>query len=605
MPEQADFPDRWQCASDNKRVTVEIRVPHYDGYTTFSGEPEPAFDEYRFIEIPTQSVELWIEKGEAASIQRTAKVVFPTEWGENTSTVEHNSPRNLIDQYSSNGSSPFMAARIWFQDEATGDWVINHFGWVGGVGPASNSQNSKLWVYDFAELLSGVPIGLTFNNPTIGQALSTISNETNRNTPIPLSNAVFIPPGLEELQATYVDAVGGRIGEERAEELATLVFNAQNVQNGQYHSLPTMGVSNNLSGTRSNGEYLGVNVPTNRSPKGDRDTITSQSVIDTGSSSYNLVDESKEELWEVGTAVAEGDIEGAVTDVLTPDSDRTSTTKSFTANHDTLLDVYDWFEKKVGAKLHFEPEMNSVVLTADVEPSRRVWAQDSVVEHVRSEDVEMNVPSLNSSLDLDYTFHDYVSVHRNDALYEMKPTNTLHLRGAASKQTGFRDRVEQAVGTTLDASSGDLFGTANRLGGLFDSSEPESSVYPAITVQSPALLEAAEGVELSPEAVESDAESLDVAEKEAISELTSILEEVSEGEIVVGGKPRMLPYDRIDSFEVCNGLVEYEQIPVSYEIESVKHTKTASSEYETELSVSIWANEKTIQTTRKELVRVE
>lgn len=611
MPEQSDYPDRWQCASDNKRVTVEVRVSE-EVSTRPRGGSSIRQLEHRWIEIPTQSVELWVEKGDAARIQRTAKITFPTEWGSDTPSVEHNSPRQLIEQYTDGDTSPFMVARVWFQDGASGDWILDHFGWVGGVGPASNPSNSKLWVYDFAELLSGVPIGLTVNNPTIGEMLSTIAEVTNSNTPIPISNALFIPPNMEELQAFQAQSLRHILGSVDADHLTSLASESDNVLGGQYYPLPTMRGADPLQGDRSDGEYDGSDVPTGRSSQGDQESFIADATINTGSESYDLVDETAEEIYEVGSTaigdpltLGDGDLVGAATDLFTPDKDRTSTTKSWTANHDTLLDVYDWFEKNINGKLHFEPDLNSTILVADVEPSRRVWAQDELVDRIVEEGPPPNLTYLPDVTDTQYGAHGAVGVRTNDALYEMKPTNTLHLRGSSSQQSRARSAAESAVETTIDAATGDFFGAANSLGGLFDNSESESPKYPVIKVQSPSLLEAAEGVELSPEAVESDATSLDTAEKEAIQELTNLLEETSEGNIVLDGKPRIMPYDRVDAFEVCSGDVTFEPQPVGYEVESVKHVKSASSGYETHISVSIWANEKTIETERKAMVEVE
>jgi hypothetical protein len=539
MPDQDDFPDEWQCRSVDKDVIVEIKVPEeIVPYDLTTGEPvdEPdgfftqnVITEWTWVEIPTSSVELWVEKGDAAQIQRTAKVRFPTDWGQDRATVEHNSPRKLIDQFNPENPKGTMQARIWFQDDNSSQWILEHLGWVGGVGAASDPSMSKLWVYDFAELLTGVPIGLTVNAPRLGQMVEILAEETNKNTPIPVSQAIIVPPQTEE---EFAKTFEGEPPFRDVDQSGDTVLDPED---------------------RSGSTYYGF-------------TSADEGIIQ--------FDDQLTEAEETVQSTYEA------TRILPENIDQFSYTpykKSWTANHDTLLEVYKWFEARSNTNLHFEPRANTVALVADVTPSRRVFAQPEAYEKKRDDQ------------DADYEVHDFVNVINNDALYEIKPHNTLHLRGSTNNnQGGFLDSVAEGVSNTV----GDIIGNNS------------SEKYPVVKAQVPALVEAANGTELSDGVVESDAATLDQAEFEAKRRLSDMLQEATEGSIMMYGQPRLRPYDRIDSFEACQGLVEYEQTPVAYEVESVKHVKEAGEPYKCVVDVSVWANDKNIEIKKSTLVKV-
>lgn len=580
MPTQEDFPPEWQCASENKRVAVEVLSREVESFDTFSGEgAEPQNITENWIEIPTTSVEQWVEKGDAAAIQRTAKVEFPLEWGTDDGTVEHNSPRRLVDSAAESQGEPFGFARIWFQN-AEGEWILTHLGWIGGVGPTGNGTTGKFWIYDFAELLSSVPIGVTFDNPTLRQAMEQIARITNDNTPIPVGEVKYIPPTGEEIQAyTSRDEFEDEIA---PSEFAVNVPEAENVQRGDFSQYFTNDSPRVAIGQTAEAVGLGAPAGTTYDATGTIDT--SQGDAETRSDA-------------LGEAVS-GDVGDSIGTAIDPDEE--TTVKKFVENHDTLGDVYEWLQRKIEGKVHFEPNLNSVTMLTDVSTSRRVFAQDSVVDEY--EGIGMSnldwVPSLLGDwlpiddLEIPYAWHEEVSVINNDALFEMKPINTLHLRGDTSKSLV----VEGSGFDGQQAQIGSFGGAGFRAG---------SKTYPVVKVQVPSLLEAAEGVELAPSVVESDADELDKAEREARKQLSDKLEEATEGSILLEGEPRIMPYDRLDSFEVCQGDVTYEQVPVSYEVESVKHVKQSDGTFKTDLNVSIWANDKTIRTVKKEMVEVD
>lgn len=538
MPTQSDFPGVWSADCDAKRVKVEIRVANAgaDDFQLFGFPPidNPFTEDYEWIEIPTSSVETYVTKGEAAAVQRAAKVRFPTEWGRNSPTVTHNSPRNLIESYDPEESNPFSMARVAYK-RRDDEWTYVHVGWVGGLGPAAREGESKLWIYDFAELLTGVPVTVTFNGTQVRTALKQIGNVTANQTPVPLSGAILMNPETEEefkqvaAEADLTDFEG---------------------------AIPTRGIA------EGNAPLLG---------------ITDEDVLE-----FMLERDSFDTL------------------VLGPEQDGVlpTFTKTFQKNHDTLLDVYSWFEDRTAAKLHFEPaaDGDSVALVADVVPERRIFKQDQVIEQEAqsagavAEATEAIGETLGLPVNVDSEtfgeFHFPVQVTKNNALMEIKPKNTLHLRGETA--SGFFGQE------TFNDSYAEL-----------SQSQPASKQFPVVKVQVPPLVEAAGGAELAPEVIESDAKSLDEAESQATTEMREILSEMTEGEIILRGSPHLLPYDRVEAYEVCNGTVEINQEPVTYEVEEVKHTQIAGEFYETRVRVSLWANDENIEVVESRMVAMD
>lgn len=519
LPNQDDFPEKWACDSPNKKARVEIRVP---ATTTIGGRQVVAEGEGSWIEIPTQSVEQYVAKGEAARIQRSTKVVFPTEWGRDEAVLT-TSPTEIITQFTEDQSQPFTWARVSYRDQRAddADWVVTQIGWIGGMGPgpASDPGTSKMWVYDPAELMSGTAVGATLKNPTVQQAVEKVARLVNDNTPIPLGEVEIVPPSTEEEFSEVAEEIEefDLFGTRRGLGESQLVYQYPTTTGGQA------------------GEV---------GPVEDGENYTS-AVVNTGTS--------------------EGD---QVFDLRFNDA------KTFRSNKHTLQEVFDYVEGKTGAKMHFEPqpEGHAVRLVVDVVPERRTFSQDEVARR-KSQQVVDGVLEPRG-----YSLYKTVSVMKNNALYEMKPINTLRMDGETG--AGVLDPVADWIDRT---TGGELLG-----------SNPPSNQYPYVKLQVPSLLQAAEGQELGPREESSATTESDLIE-EAKKRLREILEEPSEGEVFIKGVPEILPFDRLDSFEVCNDIIIYEQDPVRYEVEEVKHTATASDIYKTRLLVSVWANEENIE----------
>lgn len=556
MVSQDDFPEVWACESDKKTVKVEVRVP----YQVDTGEDPEDIDidlgvldvenerggvetRYAWIEVPTTSVETWLDEGEASRVQRTAKVKCPSEWGQDNSEVLHNSPRRLLRSFEGTENRPFMHARVWMKDEHVSatptvdeQWVLTHHGWIGGVGPASEDGQHKFWIYDWSELLSSAPIDVSFDDPNSSQALETIVELTNENTPIPLN-----PNGGRQ----WTPPSGPDVAE--AQEAGMLEDPPQRTRLGfQAVGLGPIEEVGGVEGPDQSGVLGYVQDGLSLGVDGEVNVQNRGSVTD------------------AGPQVAE----------------QTLGSKTFRSNHETLLDVYEWWESKTSAEITFEPitpeDGGGVGLWLSPRTVPRDFVQEDAFDRYAGGSVG--------------AFENDSIVRKNNALFEAKPINTLQVRGETTSASSSGGQVESTVDRAGDLIFGD------------DSSEESSrQMYPVVTVQVPSLLEAAEGYELSPRALEIDAKELDEAESVAIDEMRKRLREASEGTIILNGEPRLVPGDHVVAFEVCDGDINYEQEPVTYEVLSVKHTKSSDDVMKTEVDVGIAATNE-IEVTQSEYV---
>jgi len=93
---------------------------------------------------------------------------------------------------------------------------------------------------------------------------------------------------------------------------------------------------------------------------------------------------------------------------------------------------------------------------------------------------------------------------------------------------------------------------------------------------------------------ESDATTVDETETAALQQLQASFSQGSTGEIYMDGAPRILPYDVIDAYEVCDDYVS-EQIPVRYEVTELKHHDSVTSTLETRATVQPFVSESSIE----------
>lgn len=464
-----------------------------------------------WVRIPVTMCELFINKDGPADITRTAKVKFPAEWngediqhyiGAFSVSADYTGAAPTAERADSNDQ--YDICRIWFKDEVDEVYEISHYGYVGGVGPAAENGVYKFWVYDVADLMTRIPISVSFDEPTIQQVLN------------------FVLEGTDDQ--------GRDVGIENRTP---------------FDSIPTVIAGPEEVALRK--EDLG-NFGTNTGPY---QTKTEDEIDD---------------IWDATGLL--------VNDLLNGGKN------NFKRNRNNLIDVMDWLVDHIGGKWHFEPAVDHVTLFYDNTGETNVETLENESDIARRRFVATEVDDDTGPFSDMATF-DRVDQLDNDALYDIKPFNTLYLAGESS--------VPAEFGRTRKNPYDNLSG-ADYL----------SEYYPFVKVTYPPLLNRAGGNEYAPATVESSKTQLSAARREAVRQFREHLEETTEGSIEVKGTPYLLPYDYFTAVPVCNDIyANVDANPITYEVNSVKHRRVAGERYTTELGVSLVMDESEIEVTAR------
>lgn len=196
-----------------------------------------------------------------------------------------------------------------------------------------------------------------------------------------------------------------------------------------------------------------------------------------------------------------------------------STPKAFKANTHQLADVLDWLGDKVGMKIWLEPTQSGVALVATDQPTMR-----SHEAHYLDGDVY---------------------VVNNDALIELRPANTLVVKGAAKGSKGPLNPF-----------------------GLF--SDPDT--YVKAKARHRTLYERAGETELHADTESlTDAQSSAEVKNEAKSRLKSEIGGATTGDMQTLLAANVRPFDTIEAQPTCDENVSIDASPITYEVDRVHH----------------------------------
>lgn len=463
-------------------------------------------DGENWVRLPVTVTEVFMTKDGPSDLIRTGKVKIPGEW-DGESIIQY------INGFNAANDDPYDECRIYFRDHDDDVYDIVHYGYVGGVGPAAENGVFKFWVYDPADLMRGIQVSKSFDQPTIQQVLNFVLDGTDDN-----GNAV----GLK--QRSVFD------------NIRTTISGLQEVAIQKADK--RQGVFGGITDTEGS---EGFEPP------------------DTGGGLLSGVADFFDDAWDVLTEVGDDILGGG--------------RKRFQLNRHNMVDLMNWFADEVGGKWHFEPSDDGPVLffdnTAEQDPEQEGTEGQSVARRlftateIGDDDVEpLTVDGT------EFTVFDRLDQLENDALFDIKPFNTLFLYGESSTP---RQRQPQNT----------AYSSASAPGGYTRS-------FPYVKVSYPPLVDRAGGYEYAPSAIESDKVYLSNAKAEAIKRFRENLQEETEGSIEVKGTPHILPYDYFKAIPVCNDI--YANInadPLTYEVNGVKHRRAAGERYTTELNVSL------------------
>jgi hypothetical protein len=499
----------------------------------------------QWVRIPITEVTEWINKDGPADMSRTAKVKFPFEWGDH-SIIQYingfNSQNNLAEQ-----NDPYDECRIFFYDHDIEEWVIAHYGYIGGVGPANDSNGvGKFWVYDPADLMKGIQVSKSWDEPS----LSTVTNFVLRGT----------------------DNSGDDVGLEKRS-----VFD---------NRIPVSFVGKAEIPTEKQADVR------RQDPEGF--AVTGNLPV-VGS-------------FRIPVPGLVGDIFDWVgNNIIDP---LLGSKKRFQLNRHNMVDLMDWFADLIDARWWFEPAPEGPVLCIDASAyksgvneegayERRYFVDEAAVtdwhqvqqkarEEAREGAVDIEGEDLvdegaflsGEQIEFDDDRGDFLPPHNynifatvdtlnNSALSDIKPFNTLYLYGES---------------TTLHERYGDD-GIA--------SPSLYTEEFPWVKVTYEPLVSRAGGYEYSSQPIESDKIFLDEAKSQARKEFRKHLAEQTEGSMELRGEPHLMPYDYLVTQPTCNDTyINANAEPMTWEVNGVKHVRKAGERYTTEVGVSLTVEER-------------
>ncbi|UBF23176.1 baseplate hub [Haloarcula tailed virus 2] len=545
-------PDTWSKDCDNKRVKVEVYTNDPDLEDITNPATGESISQPEWVEIPTTKVELAINEDGQADINRYARVDFPTEW-DGVSVIQ------FIDGYNPKDAS-ITYCRIWFKND-NDNYVLQHFGFAGGVGTTSDLGVSKMWIYDLNELMKAVPASFTFMHPTPMEVMNAVTEEINNISGIML-NPTIIPPNTQD----------------EVKELIRQAFTGQTTNPKQAELLPYSILADN-----------------------------------------ELTEEESDELQEnfetsiVATTGIDFDI-----DIRNLEFDVRLNEKVFAPNRDTLIDVMNWLATKMSAKWHIEPFPNGGRIVMDVFPDSRSFVQEDVI--VDFADGVFENSEFSSTINA-YTddqgrlpVHNSVDVIANSALADIRPHVSVIVRGETS--SSISDRLLTTVGGVGRAALGQsaLDAVENRLipqYNLIPDARQPSKQFPEATATVAPFAERIDSIgnaraaTLRPPLIESDSRTIEGVERDAREALLERASEAGEGEIEMFGEPHLMPYDRILTYPTCGGLVPAVGVPpIAYRVTEVRHVATAGDVYRSKAQVSLFIGREDIEI-ESEMIDIE
>lgn len=589
MTTQDDFPEEWARECPSKKVRVEVLV---DGLIDPALETSIPEQPDAWIEIPTTNVKMYAEKGDKADVVRTGHVRFPTEWaGE--------SVMNLLTEFRPDYTSGFQFARIWFWHDKLESWVLDHHGFIGSIGMTEKFGEGQFWVYDFSQMLEGIPANVTFNDPEPEDVLQYVTRKLNEITPVDFIDPLMLmsyedvvsyslsisPMPLKEMFGSQsADIAGVTVPQfNPADFTAPLrMFKIERSDeafdtSGETTLFDTGGteyLSSASSGKYKKNGFYAVYDAVPFSFDGAATGIWNQGTVN--DVEFGLYNQQRTRKILTGTKIKELPLFSIGA-------------KKFTSNRDTLLDVMEWLAEKVDGRWQIEPTPVGGTLVLDDTMSRRPFVQEERAAEMANELFQGR--SVDASLEQgvvdqigDLPIYDTVKVVSNTALYDINPVNTVTVKGELRRNV---------LGVTVNDTP-------------FESIGSKSKKYPFVKARAVPLYERAKANfdvsavdtagELSLTTIESEDITIDDARKTAKQALMDALEQTTEGMIYIHGNPKIMPFDSILAYPMCKErFTQTNVIPLKYEIEKVVHEQEGGGFYTTTLYVSVYVDENDIE----------
>jgi len=242
--------------------------------------------------------------------------------------------------------------------------------------------------------------------------------------------------------------------------------------------------------------------------------------------------------------------------------------KSFKSNRHTLADVMKWVTETENGRWYFGYD-GGLKLVYDND--------DSTAITYNSHGMVGRGASKRQLLNSGGRFTDgggpYIDIIENDAISEINPVNTLTVHG----KTGIA-----------------LFG--------YQADWIPADKFPAVTVEYPPFVKAANGQNVTAGIQETKSVSLEAAEGAAKRKLAEQMRGASQGDILCYGRPDIEPFDRIVAPPECSDMFPNQNVtPVEYEVTAVTHRKESTKELRTTVDVGPHIDESKIAVSESEM----
>lgn len=349
-------------------------------------------DKCSWIRMPITKVETRVNKDGPADLSTTSRVDMPVTWGK-TRDGEGKVPiYDYVGVSESQSDNVFDLGRVYYWNEYTERYSIEHFGYIASIGPSGENGVFRFYIYDTADLMKNIPVTKPYDQPNAQTVVNFVVNDVDygidNNSPIPVRSYTTTAPleGIENtgLLESFDSGVSGWVDE--------------NVPIVKGTDIDTFNLI---------GDAASIAAP----------LIGSQMA-------FNAIDDNKE--WLDDQLALGGK-------------------KHFTRNKHSLVDVMDWLTDEVGGAWHFQPTDTGVVLVLNNGCTQDFKiARNSYYDGQFDPDEYQYISGTNS---------EPVDILNNSSIEDLKPINYLELNGETADSFLGSDRID--VGPLEDVTNVD------------------------------------------------------------------------------------------------------------------------------------------------------
>lgn len=175
-------------------------------------------------EISTDYVETQISSEGPAKSNRLTEFHFPAEW-------DGEDQQSKVDAFDPSTQSSYDLAEVYWQEPRSGTYVLDHYGFVRGVGGTDKNGVMKGYIADPSQMVTAIPFSNAYDRPSIQDVLTDCVERFNESTPFNAQLGSYDQQtlsGVENYEATDGDGPEGITG------TISVAFNEGPIALGEY-----------------------------------------------------------------------------------------------------------------------------------------------------------------------------------------------------------------------------------------------------------------------------------------------------------------------------------------------------------------------------------